>query len=79
LIPYGKLVKARNFDDYKVELTCHGVPEAQVPKSITDRKTMLKQLELKRLTDAGVNETTAKTQADKCFQKQSGAPFKLSD
>ena len=78
MIPYGKLTKARNMDDYKVELLHRGVAEDDIPKSITDRKNKLKDLELKRLKDAGIDEKAAKTQADKHFQKQSAAPFKFT-
>jgi len=79
LIPYGKLVKSRNMEDLKTELLHRGVAADKVPKSITDRKNMLKELELKRLKDAGIDVTAAKAQADKHFQKQSAAPFKLTD
>jgi len=50
-----------------------------VPKSRTERKTLLKQLETKRLMEAGVEAKPDKEQANKHFMKQSEAVFKLSD
>jgi len=79
LIPYGKLTKARNLDDYKVELMFRGMPEDQVPKNITERKNALKQLEAKRLIDNGVDKALAEEQAKQHFMKQSTAPFKMTD
>ena len=78
LIPCGKLVKARNMLDLEEELLFRGVPMDAVPVGVTDRKDMLKQLEVERLMmDCGVSETDAV--AHKEFKKLSNAPFKLSD
>jgi len=78
LIPHGKLVKARNMDDLRIELLSRDVPEDVVPDSITERKEMLKQLEVERLmSDCGVPEADAL--AHKEFKKMSNAPFKLTD
>jgi len=79
LIPYGKLVKSRNHEDLKIELLFRKVQETEIPESITDRKTKLKQLELDRLVSAGMEARAAAAQAKKYFQKQSEAPFKLND
>jgi len=77
LIPYGKLVKARNFLDLEEELLFRGVPLEEIPEKTTDRKEWLKVLETERLVEQGVREEDA---ADlKHFKKQSGAAFKLTD
>lgn len=80
LIPYGKLVKARNMDDLRIELLTRGVlvPADLVPDSVTERKQMLKQLEAERLMmECGVPEADALAHAE--FKKMLDAPFKLSD
>jgi len=79
LMPFGKLVKARNHDDLKVELLFREMPEADVPESITDRKAKLKQHEFNRLVSVGMEGKAAAEQAKKCFMKLSDAPFKLND
>ena len=79
LIPYGKLVKKRNMDDLKSELMCRGVPEEQIiPASISERKELLKELEIRRLME---DERMIKTDAMKvkAFKILSDAPFKLND
>lgn len=77
LIPYGKLVKARNMADLEEELLFRHVPIEEIPKGITERKDMLKEMEDMRLTWEGVNPEDAV--ALKTFKKLSNAPFKLSD
>lgn len=78
LIPYGKLVKARNMQDLEVELLFRGVPDDAIPASVSDRKDMLKQLEFERLmSDCGMSEQDAI--GHKAFKKQSSAPFRLTD
>ena len=78
LIPYGKLVKARNMLDLEEELLFRGVPMDAIPVSVSDRKDMLRQLEIERLMmDCGMSEDDAVSQ--KAFKKQSNAPFKLTD
>ena len=77
LIPYGKLVKAKHMEDLKVELIFRGVPEEEVPVSITERKELLKTLEGERMVMEGMNHDDAF--ALKTFKKQSRAPFNLVD
>ena len=78
LIPCGKLVKARNMEDLKIELLFRDVPEDVVPDSITERKDWLKMLEAERLMmDYGMPESDAI--AHKAFKKLSAAPFLLTD
>jgi len=79
LTPCGKLTKARNMLDLEEELLFRGVPIDDVPKSITERKNQLKELESRRLMDVGVGSSVAKDQSKKLFVKQSNAPFRLSD
>jgi len=79
LIPYGKLVKKRNMEDLQDELLHRGVEPEDVPKSITDRKKMLQDLEMQRLLEAGMEQQAATEQSKKHFLKQSDAPFKLDD
>ena len=76
LIPYGKLTKARNMLDLEEELLFRNVPIEEIPQSITDRKAMLKNLEIERLTAEGVREEDAAKL--KTFKKLSDAPFKLT-
>jgi len=76
LIPYGKLVIARNMDDLRVELEFRGVAPADVPDAITKRKELLKAFETQRLIAAGVSAAVA--EAKKEFMMQSAAPFKLT-
>jgi len=78
LIPYGKLVKARNMSDLEEELLFRGVPVDVLPDKISDRKDMLKQLESERLMmEIGMPEADAVDH--KAFKKLSNAPFKLTD
>jgi len=75
LIPYGKLLKARNYKDLKVELMFRGVKEEDVPVSITKHKDLLKTLEGKRMVMEGMHPDDAFKL--KTFKKQSRAPFSL--
>jgi len=78
LIPYGKLVKARNMVDLEIELIHRGVPEDVISDKISERKEMLKLLEMERLMmDCGMSEADALTHKE--FKKQSNAPFKMTD
>jgi len=79
LVPHSRLKKARNLDDLKVELPFRGMKDEEIPKSTSDRKSSLKQLEFKRLLAAGVEGEAAAEQAKQCFWKESTAPFKLND
>jgi len=79
LIPCDKLVKKRNMEDLQDKLLCCGVEPQDVPKSITDRKKMLQDLESQRLLDAGIEQQAATEQSKKHFLKQSDAPFKLTN
>ena len=79
LVQFGKLVKARNMDDLKTELLHRGVANEAVPKSMTERKKMLQELESRRLVDEGMDESKASEQAKRFFKKQSSAPFKTTD
>ena len=64
--------------DLEVELLFRGVPGDAVPASVTERKEMLKQLEVERLVlECGASEQTAVSH--KAFKKQSSAPFRLTD
>lgn len=54
LIPYGKLAKARNMLDLEEELLFRGIPIEEIPTTVSERKEMLKNLEIERLTDEGV-------------------------
>jgi len=78
LIPYGKLVKARNMEDLRIEFLFRGVPEEEIPKKISDQKAKLKQLEFNRLLSFGMEGKAASEQAKKYFMKLSTAPFKLN-
>jgi len=78
LVPYGKLVQARNMEDLRIELLFRDIPEDAMPDSVTDRKDMLKLLEAERLMmDVGMPESD--TINHKAFKKLSAAPFKLTD
>jgi len=77
LIPYGKLSKARNMLDLEEELLFRGIPVEEIPPLISERKEMLKHLEIERLTAEGTKEDDAAKL--KTFKKQSNAPFKTSD
>jgi len=80
LIPHGKLftTKEGHMDDLKTELLFRCVPEDQIPSGTTERKSMLKIHEHWRLLEEeGADDATAKTQSDKHFKNQSGAPFKI--
>jgi len=54
LIPYGKLVKARNYLDLKEDMVFRGMSLEEVPEKITDQKEWLKVLETERLVEQGV-------------------------
>jgi len=80
LIPFGKLFAAKDghVNDLKTELLFRDVPEEETPASITERKEILKLLELERLQwDEDMDEPKAKAQANKCFKRLSNAPFKV--
>jgi len=77
LIPYGKLTKGRNMLDLEEELLFRHVPIEEIPALISERKDMLRHLEIERLTAEGVREDDAARL--KTFKKQSDAPFKLTD
>jgi len=78
LAPHGKLVKARNMDDLRIELLHRNVPEEVISDKMSERKEMSKMLEMERLVmECGVPESDAL--AYKAFKKLSNAPFKLSD
>ena len=77
LIPYGKLTKTRNMLDLEEELLFRNVPIDELPTSVTERKAMLKNLEIERLTAEGIREEDAANL--KTFKPQSNAPFRLTD
>ena len=81
LIPHGKLTlkKTGHVDDLQTELAHRGVALADVPKNITGRKDKLKDLEVTRLMEEGVPHAQALLLGDKHFEKQSNAPFKLTE
>jgi len=77
LIPHGKLTKTRNMLDLEEELLFRGINIDELPISVTERKDMLKNLEIERLTEEGVREEDAAKL--KHFKKQSNAAFRLTD
>jgi len=82
LIPFGKINTkgAGHMEGSQTELCHWGVAVADVQKlRTTARKDMLKELEVKRLMDAGVPQQEAETLGKKHFKALSGFQFKLSD
>ena len=78
LVPYGKLVQARNMDDLRIELLFRGVEERDIPTQVTARKDKLKVLESERLIEEE-NMTAQDATKHKAFKKLSDAPFRLTD
>jgi len=78
LIPYGKLVQARNFDDLKRELEFRGIEPEDVPDLVSLRVKKLKELESKRLIEHD-NMTPLDAAKHKAFKILSTAKFRLRD
>jgi hypothetical protein len=79
LFAYGKLVKKLHFDALKVELLFRGCTEDEVDKmKINERKTKLKEMEIKRLEDDNEADGNTKAAAQKAFKPLSAAVFPAS-
>jgi len=77
---YGKLTKSRHMDDMRMELLYRAVSAEDVPASITERKNLLKQLEIKRLMEEkGMEESAATQIGKKQFAPLSEAAFECED
>ena len=77
-IPFGKLftTKDGHMEGLQVELCHRGVAIGDVPKQIKARKTMLRDLEVQRLTqEEGMAEREARGLADKHFKVLSTVQF----
>jgi len=79
LIAFSKLVQARNMLDLEEELLFRGVHIDEIPKSVSNRKKTLQDLETQRLIEGGMDKDQAAEQGKQHFKKQSNAPFKLKD
>jgi len=78
LVPYGKLVQARNMDDLRIELLFRGISEEDIPAKVSGGKEKLKLLECERLINEE-NMTAQDAAKHKAFKRLSEAPFELTE
>lgn len=74
---FSLLVQRLHMDDLKLELMHRNVPENDIPESVTNRKNLLKDLEVERLKSAGMKEEQATKIGRKQFEVLSEAEFEM--
>mgnify|MGYP000225486643 CR=1 FL=1 len=76
-IVFGKLVQRLHMEDLKLELMHRMIPEEEMPDNVTERKQLLKELEVTRLQEAGMKEEDALKIGQKQFEVFSTAEFRM--